>query len=158
MSGGVGVTRIVLQPLSEDDITNYVATTLSLPKEDIIPLAAVIQSKSAGNPFYMREMLDACNRKRCVYYDYQNSQWRYDLDKIFQEFTTEKYHDTLDCDFVTRRLTELPPASRSIIAWGSVIGASFSFEMIQRLMREKAYYDKSDGLRMASSRVREQNK
>lgn len=69
--GGPVVTRIDLSPLGEEEIVQYVSTTLSKPKEDILPLALVIQSKSGGNPFYIREMLSACHRKRCIYYDYK---------------------------------------------------------------------------------------
>ena len=89
----------------------------------------------------MREMLDACNRKGCVYYNYRTSGWEYDLDRIFREFTTETYHDTLNSDFVTRRLTELPAASRAILAWASLIGTSFSFELIQKLLSGEFDYD-----------------
>ncbi|KFY10865.1 hypothetical protein V491_07438 [Pseudogymnoascus sp. VKM F-3775] len=144
-NGGVSVTRITLNPLTEDDIAQYVAESLRRPAEDIVPLAAVIQSKSAGNPFYMREMLSACNRKGCIFYNYQNSVWEYDLDRIFREFSTETYHDTLNNDFVTRRLSELPATSRSILAWASLLGTSFSFELIQRLLSgEFDYSDDND--------------
>lgn len=61
------VTRIPLSPLGEEEIVQYVSTTLCKPKEEILPLALVIQSKSGGNPFYMREMLSACHRKRCIW-------------------------------------------------------------------------------------------
>lgn len=145
-SGGMSVTRIVLQPLTEDEITEYVAATLCRSKEDVVPLAAVVQSKSAGNPFYMREMLDVCNRKGCIYYNYRTSQWDYDLDRIFREFTAEDYHATLNGDFITRRLAELQPASRSILAWASLIGTSFSFELIQKLLSGEFDYDEDEEL------------
>ncbi|TVY38241.1 Two-component system protein A [Lachnellula subtilissima] len=131
---GVGVTRITLKPLTEDDIVTFVSATLCRPKEDVISLAAVIQSKTAGNPFYMREMLDTCHRKQCIWYDYKQSTWCFSLDRIFKQFQTENYHETLNNDFVTSRLNELPPASRAILAWASILGASFSFELIQRLL------------------------
>lgn len=150
-NAGIGVTRIVLKPLSEEDITQYVATTLCRPAEDIIPLAAVVQSKSAGNPFYMREMLDACNRKGCIYYNYRTSVWEYDLDRIFREFTTETYHDTLNSGFITRRLAELPPASRAILAWASLVGSSFSFELIQRLLSGEFDYEDDEQNPVSSS-------
>jgi len=133
-TGGVGITRVALRPLSEDDIVQYVSTTLCRPKSEIIPLAAVIQSKTAGNPFYIREMLDTCHRKQCIWYDYRDSCWQYDLDRIFKRFETKSYHDTLNSEFVTSRLNELPSSSRSILAWASLIGTSFSFELIQRLL------------------------
>lgn len=130
-----------MQPLTEDDITQYVATTLCRPVEDIVPLAAVIQAKTAGSPFYMREMLDACHRKNCIWYDYKKSLWNYDLDRIFQQFSAEKYDDILNSDFVARRLGELPATSRSILSWASLIGTSFSFELVQRLLSGEFEYD-----------------
>ncbi|KAI9648714.1 Chk1 protein kinase [Ciborinia camelliae] len=131
---GVGITRIVLKPLTEDDILEYISATLCRPKADIVPLSAVIKSKTAGNPFYIREMLDSCHRKHCIWYDYKDNVWKYDLDRIFKNFETKSYNDVLNTEFVTSRLNELPPASRSILAWASLIGTSFSFELVQRLM------------------------
>lgn len=108
-----------------------------------MPLAAAIQSKTAGNPFYMREMLDTCHRKQCVWYDYRERCWRFDLNRIFKQFESDNDNDTLIDEFVTSRLNELPAASRSILAWASLLGASFSFELIQMLM--KSEFDSDHG-------------
>jgi predicted ATPase len=89
----------------------------------------------------MREMLDSCHRKQCIYYDYKENGWCYDIDKIFTHFETKSYHDTLNTEFITSRLNELPPASRAILAWASLIGNSFSFELIQRLLSGEFDYD-----------------
>lgn len=132
--GGPVVTRIPLSPLGEEEIVQYVSTTLSKPKEDILPLALVIQSKSGGNPFYIREMLSACHRKRCIFYDYKMSQWVYDLDKLFEEFQGEQNYDVLDTNFITRRLSELPDASKCLLGWAALVGQSFSFELICHLL------------------------
>lgn len=140
-ASGVGITRISLNPLGEDDILQYVAATLCLDKSEVLPLAAVIQSKTAGNPFYMREMLDTCHRKQCIWYDYKESGWKYDLDRVFKQFETSNYHDTLNSGFITSRLNELPPAARSILAWASLVGSSFSFALIQRLLSGEFDYD-----------------
>ena len=137
------VTRLKLAPLTEAEVLKYVATTLARPTDDILSLAMVIQSKTAGNPFYIREMLSICNRKRCIWYNYRDSQWHYDLDKIFAQFQGEKDFDVLDTDFITRRLDELPPAARAVLAWAALIGGSFSFELICRLMNGE--YDFDDG-------------
>ncbi|RCI16506.1 hypothetical protein L249_2274 [Ophiocordyceps polyrhachis-furcata BCC 54312] len=135
------VTRIKLSPLSEDDILGYVSSLLSRPKEETLPLALVIQSKSAGNPFYMREMLSACHRKKCIWYDYRDSQWHYDLDKLFAQFQGERDHNVIDTGFITQRLNELPSTARAVLAWAALLGNSFSFELIARLMRGEFEYD-----------------
>lgn len=134
---------MTLKPLTEEDVVDYVAATLCRPKLEIIPLAAVIHSKSAGNPFYMREMLDTCHRKHCIYYDYRESRWCFDLDKVFKRFETNNYHSTLNNEFITSRLNELPAPSRSILAWASLIGSSFSFDLVQRLLSGEFDYDDS---------------
>lgn len=138
--GGPTITKITLSPLSEEHIVQYVSATLCRPKEEVLPLALGIQSKTAGNPFYMREMLNACYRKKCVWYDYKDSQWRYDLDRLFEQFQSEQNYDVLDTAFITRRLSELPPASRSILAWAALLGQTFSFDFICKLMNG-GFYD-----------------
>ncbi|KAL2694372.1 hypothetical protein Neosp_000949 [[Neocosmospora] mangrovei] len=143
-SGGPLVTRITLSALSEDDIVKYVSTTLCRPMEEVLPLALVLQSKTAGNPFYMREMLSACYRKRCIWYDYRDSQWHYDLDRLFEQFQGEKDYDVLDTGFITHRLTELPAAARTLLAWAALIGNSFSFELICHLMGGEFDYHEDD--------------
>ncbi|KAL1841038.1 hypothetical protein VTJ49DRAFT_7469 [Mycothermus thermophilus] len=133
-AAGPSITMIKLAPLGEDNIVQYVSETLSLPKERVHPLALVIQSKTRGNPFYMREMLSAGYRKKCIWYDYMDGVWKYDLDMLFDQFQGEQDYDVLDTAFITRRLSELPPASRAILAWAALLGQTFSFELICRLM------------------------
>ncbi|KAI0025269.1 putative histidine kinase HHK1p [Xylariomycetidae sp. FL0641] len=128
------ITQVVLSPLTEQEILQYVSCTLCRPQEDVMSLALVIQSKTAGNPFYMREMLNACYRKKCIWYDYRDSRWLFDLDWLFEQFKGEHDYDVLNNDFITRRLSELPPASRSILAWAALLGNSFSFALISQLM------------------------
>ncbi|KAK7724034.1 Chk1 protein kinase [Diaporthe eres] len=139
------VTRIPLSPLGEEEIVQYVSTTLCKPKEEILPLALVIQSKSGGNP-----------------YDYKTNQWEFSLDQLFEEFQGKQNYDVLDTismvdegfsdlkateqlltsetqvpeafDFITRRLNEMPEASKCLLAWAALLGHSFSFELICHLL------------------------
>ncbi|KAK4157451.1 hypothetical protein C8A00DRAFT_29599 [Chaetomidium leptoderma] len=144
-AGGVTTVKITLRPLGEEDIVRYVSATLSLPQEKVLSLALVIQSKTAGNPFYMREMLSAGHRKKCIWYDYIAGHWKYDLDRLFDQFQGEQDYDVLDTAFITRRLSELPAASRSILAWAALLGQTFSFELICKLMDGRRYIDDYPG-------------
>ncbi|KAI1376153.1 putative histidine kinase HHK1p [Hypoxylon crocopeplum] len=144
-SGGPRITRVVLSALTEYEILQYVASTLCRPQEDVASLALVIQSKTAGNPFYMREMLNACYRKRCIWYDYKENRWLFNLDRLFEQFKGEDNYDVLNNDFITRRLSELPPASRAILAWAALLGGSFSFELICQLLSSEFDLVDNDG-------------
>jgi predicted ATPase len=92
----------------------------------------------------MREMLTTCHRKQCIWYDYRESSWCYDLDRVFKHFEGKSYHETLNSEFITSRLSELPPPTRSILAWASLIGTSFSFELIQRLLSGEFDYEEPE--------------
>ena len=139
------VTTIKLLPLSEQDVVNYVSATIFRPLEYCLPLAAVCLEKSRGNPFYLRQMLEACYRKSCVWYSWKDSMWEYDLDRVFAEFESDSYGEQLNTDFVTKRLQDLPQAARSILAWASLLGNTFSFKLIQRLLSGEFDYPDSDG-------------
>ena len=112
----------------------YVAATLRRPKVDVFGLCLVIQSVTAGNPFYIKEILAAYHRKKCISYDYREKGWVFDLDLVFKYFKTENHNDTIGDVLVTSRLGELPAASRSILACASMLGSSFSFRMILLLL------------------------
>ena len=125
--------RIELTNLRERYVFEYVAATLSQEIEVVIPLAAVVYEKSAGNPFLMREILQTCYQKDCLWYDWRVSGWQFDLDKVFAEFTSEQ-QGSLNANFITKRLQDLSPSARTILAWASLLGNSFSFALVQKLL------------------------
>ena len=133
-SGCANVTRIKLPPLTEEDVVSFVAATLHADRSYVFPLAIVCSERSHGNPFYLRQMLEVCYQKGCLWYTWKESAWQFDLDKVFAEFETEKYDQQLNTSFVTRRLLDLPAATRSILGWASLLGNNFSFTLLQRLL------------------------
>jgi signal transduction histidine kinase/predicted ATPase/serine/threonine protein kinase len=126
--------KIQLKPFTDVETIEYVSATIHRDQEYVLPLVAVIQEKSGGNPFFIREILETCYRKQCLYYSWTKSAWEYDLDKVFSEFISDDYGSQINNDFITRRLQELPSVSRKLLAWASMIGDSFSFSMVKILM------------------------
>jgi signal transduction histidine kinase/tetratricopeptide (TPR) repeat protein len=127
-------TKICLEPFKEKDTAEYVAETLHRDQQYILPLVAVVQEKSHGNLFFIREILETCYRKKCVYYSWRENNWLFDLDKVFEVFSSPEYGSSVTNDFIAKRLLELPTATRKLIAWACLLGGSFSFELVKRLM------------------------
>ncbi|EON67875.1 hypothetical protein W97_07372 [Coniosporium apollinis CBS 100218] len=127
-------THIQLAPFSEEETAEYVSATLHREKEYALPLVAVIQEKTNGNPFFVREILDVCHRKKCLFYNWKDSLWEYNLDRVFTELESQSYGSQLNNDFIAKKLLELPAATRSLLAWASLMGNSFSFSLVKRLM------------------------
>jgi len=132
--GSANITSVRLAPLSEKEVVDYVAAALYRPAEYVLPLALVCLEKSNGNPFYLRQMLETCHHKSLVYYSWKESVWDFDLDRVFAEFESNSYGDQLNTSFITKRLQDLPSSSRAILAWSSLLGNTFSFKLIQRLL------------------------
>ena len=131
--------NIDISNLREKEVFEYVAATLFQEVEAVIPLAAIVYEKSAGNPFLVKEILQTCYDKNCLWYDWRISAWQFDLDRVFTEFTSAQ-HGSLTTSFITKRLQDMPPAARSILAWASLIGNSFSFALIQKLIAGEYLY------------------
>lgn len=130
---------IELSSLIEDEVFEFCGMTMHREVSDVIPLAAVVHQKSAGNPFLMREILQTCYAKNCIWYDWRSSSWLFDLDRVFTEFTSDD-GGCLTNKFITRRLEEMSPAARSILAWASILGSSFSFALIKKLLSGEMLY------------------
>lgn len=79
-------------------------------------------------------MLEVCHRKGCLWYSWKLSVWEYDIDRVFSEFETENYGQQLNTSFITKRLQDLPSAARAILAWASLLGNTFSFTLVQKLL------------------------
>ena len=139
------LTTIKLSPLCEKDIVDYVSATIFRTPEYCLPLAAVCLEKSNGNPFYLRQMLEVCHRKACIWYSWKESMWEYDLDRIFAEFESDAHGEQLNTNFIIKRLQDLPQAARSILAWASLLGTTFSFRLIQRLLSGEFDYSGNHG-------------
>ena len=79
-------------------------------------------------------MFETCHRKGCLWYSWKSAAWEYDIDKVLSEFDIEGRGQVSNLNFITRRLHDLPPAARAILAWASLLGSNFSFLLVQRLL------------------------
>ncbi|KAJ5645785.1 two-component sensor protein histidine protein kinase (dhkkdhkj) [Penicillium lividum] len=129
-----GLTAISLKPLSEDCVMQYVASTLSLSVPVIWPLGGFVQSRTSGNPLYVREVLNDCYEHGFIFYDFQDGIWSFDLSRISEHFKADSYNDAAFDDFLVRRLDSLSPICKSILGWASILGMTFSFQLVQRLL------------------------
>lgn len=139
------VTKLVLRPLGEYEIMQFVAATMHQePNTMLTPLAAVVQEKSLGNPFYVRLMLETCYSKTCIWYSWKNSVWEFDLDRIFTEFVAPTYGEGLGLGFITKRLQEIPSAAQLILTWGALLGSPFSISLVQKLLASEFLFSSDD--------------
>lgn len=127
-------TKVELGPFTDDETAQYVSDTLHRPKEYCLPLVAVVQEKTQGNPFFVREMMDSAYRKKCVYYCWKCSEWEFNMDRLFTQFSSPDSGRFSSNDYIIRRLKEMPTDTQTLLAWAAIIGNSFSYNLMKRVM------------------------
>ncbi|KAL9054190.1 MAG: hypothetical protein Q9162_004298 [Coniocarpon cinnabarinum] len=133
------LTRVDLQPWTEQQTSQYVQATLNRSSDYCFSLAAIIQERAGGVPFFVREMLDTCHRTGCLWYSFQDWQWVYSLDRIFKEFKSQSYGSQLTNTHITRRILDLSSSTVRLLKWASLLGSTFQFSTIKLLMAEDEY-------------------
>ena len=91
-------------------------------------------------------MFETCHRKGCLWYSWKSSAWEYDIDKVLSEFDIEGRGQGSNLNFIIKRLQDLPPTARAILAWASLLGSNFSFPLVQRLLSGEFDYDDRESL------------
>nr|POE47988.1 peroxide stress-activated histidine kinase mak3 [Quercus suber] len=127
-------TKINIQAFTDDETGQYVADTLKRSKTYCLPLAAIIQEKTQGNPFFVKELLSLGYRNRCIYYCWKCSQWEFSIDKLFADFSSPDPGAYSSKNFILRKIRELPVDAQTVLAWASLIGNTFSFKLVQQVM------------------------
>nr|POE74402.1 peroxide stress-activated histidine kinase mak3 [Quercus suber] len=127
-------TKIDIHAFTDDETGQYVADTLKRSITYCLPLAAVIQEKTQGNPFFVKELLSLGYRKRCIYYCWKCSQWEFSIDKLFADFSSPDPGAYSSKNFILRKIKELPVDAQTVLAWASLIGNTFSFRLVQQVM------------------------
>ncbi|KAH7346267.1 two-component sensor protein histidine protein kinase [Rhexocercosporidium sp. MPI-PUGE-AT-0058] len=135
--GAIGVTQVSLKPFSESETIEYVAATLCRSMLEISSLGATIQSKTGGNPFFVKETLSAFHRNKSIWFDFREGGWMFNLSSILEQVNGENSTGIPEEELILHRISTLPPPSRSILVWASMLGSSFSFELVQRLLKSE---------------------
>jgi signal transduction histidine kinase/predicted ATPase/DNA-binding response OmpR family regulator/serine/threonine protein kinase len=127
-------TTIEVQPFSEEDTAQYVADTLHRSKDYCLPLVAVIQERTQGNPFFVREMLDSAYKTGCIFYCWKCRFFEFSIDKLFETFSSSAEGPYSSHDFIIRRMEKLPVDAQTVLSWAAIMGNSFNFTTVKRVM------------------------
>jgi histidine kinase len=117
---GARVSRIELNPLTLAETAELVADTLRLAPEHIRGAAAVIWRKTEGNPFFIRQFVQALYDDGCIAFDVAANAFTLDVSAIDRLAITENVADLL-----ARQLGKLPADTRAVLVTAAAIGTEF---------------------------------
>ena len=122
---GVPVHTIELKALGVAQVAEFVADTLHQDKTTAAPLAEVIRQKTGGNPFFMRQFLQALHGKGLIKFDAAKRAFLYDVEAVRDAAITENVAELL-----AAKLQRLPVATRATLRTAAVIGGRFELRVL----------------------------
>jgi PAS domain S-box-containing protein len=111
------VHEIVLAPLELEDIGRLIADALHCEPERVRPLAQLVQDKTGGNPFFVRQFLTALAEEELLLFDRDNAAWSWSFDAIL----AKRYTDN-GVELVAGKLDRLPTRTQEILQQLACLG------------------------------------
>ncbi len=78
---GAQVQEIRLAPLARDDLGQLIADALRCDPPHVAPLAQLVHEKTAGNPFFVVQFLQALAEEGLLRFDHDVARWSWDFDR-----------------------------------------------------------------------------
>lgn len=119
---GVVVRDIVLAPLARPHLIEMLSD--SLKRGDCGPLADAVQTKTGGNPFFVKEFVRSLHDHGVLSYA-AGSGWHWDLAAI----DALGYTDNV-VDLMVRTIARLPPATVNALKLAAAIGHRFDLDVL----------------------------
>ncbi|WP_433770510.1 trifunctional serine/threonine-protein kinase/ATP-binding protein/sensor histidine kinase [Pseudomonas putida] len=121
---GGRVDEITLAPLAKAHIEQLIAEALDDEIARVEPLAQLVLDKTAGNPFFVIQFLQALADEQLLTFDHHLSRWFWDPDRIHAKGYTDNIVDLM-VDKLTRLPADTQHALQQLACLGNVaaIGA-----------------------------------
>ncbi len=115
-----------LEPLKISDVEQLIADTLYRSKDEVAPLAEICFSKTAGNPFFLIQLLERLYESDSIWYDWSSATWLWSLETIREA----RFSDNV-VELMTDKIRQLDPQLQSLLATAACIGNRFSIDVLE---------------------------
>ena len=118
-SGG-RLARLSLGPLALPDLTAFLCDTLHREPRYIEPIAALIQKKTDGNPFFVIQFLKMLEQEGLLIFETEYGGWSFGIDAIAAARTTDNV-----VDLMTRKIRRLSATGQHVLTMAACVGNQF---------------------------------
>ncbi len=122
---GIIINEITLSPLDLVDINQLIADTLHTSEKATQPLAELLQTKTNGNPFFLREFLKSLYAEKLLQFDLKSLSWQWDLEQIKAQQITDNV-----VELMANKIQKLSHRTQQILKLSSCIGNQFDIETL----------------------------
>lgn len=119
------IQEIELYPLDTSAVTRLVSETLHTTRDNAIPLAELIISKTNGNPFFLNEFFKTLYVEELITFNYEKGNWQWDLEQIQSQEMTDNV-----VELMASKVQQLKPQTQNVMKMASCIGNQFDLKTL----------------------------
>nr|WP_314629048.1 diguanylate cyclase [uncultured Janthinobacterium sp.] len=135
----VRLSTLTLGALSEPQVAQMVSATVRVPVPACAPLTRLCYRKTAGNPFFLHQFLDALNDHGHLRYRAANDCWDWDLPAIEQARYTDNVVDVL-----LEKIRHLPAATQQLLQLAASCGNRFTLDTLALAVERAPWHTQQD--------------
>jgi predicted ATPase/class 3 adenylate cyclase/GAF domain-containing protein len=117
--------HIVLTALERESVTPLIADTFRISLAEAAPLAALVTSKTQGNPFFVRQFLRTLVEKKLLAFNPEAACWVWNIARVEQEQISDNV-----VELVSGRIGQLSPPAQRLVQLASCIGNHFDLHTL----------------------------
>ena len=114
---GAPLYHITVPPLGLEDLTHLVRDALHGDLAEARPLAALLQRKTDGNPFFVMQFLKTLHQEGCFTFDADRRCWTYEMDVIATAPITDNV-----VELMRHKIQQLPPRTQRAVTLAACVG------------------------------------
>jgi predicted ATPase/signal transduction histidine kinase/GAF domain-containing protein len=154
-SAGAAFNSLTLKSLSQFDVNQLIADTLSCSIALALPLTELIYQKTKGNPFFTTQFLKTLHEEGYIAFDLEVGYWQCDIAKVRSIALSDDV-----VEFMALQLQKLPTSTQNMLKLAACIGAQFDLQTLAIVSEQTAAHVTidlwkalQDGLILPSSEV-----
>jgi len=118
-----------LRPLTVGAVAELIGERYHVSPDQALPVAELVLDKTAGNPFFINQILRAMVEDRLITFDTQAMCWSWRL----KDVARHRYSDNV-ADLMIHRLARLPEPQRDVLRIASAAGSRCDERLLLRLL------------------------
>ncbi|WP_433934324.1 AAA family ATPase [Sorangium cellulosum] len=111
------ITRLALGPLDVEAVAALLAEALRCAPERARPIAELILAKTAGNPFFIRQIVRSLQEQGLLVFDADRATWTWDIGRIERVGVTDNV-----VQLMTESVRKLPEQAQELLQVAACIG------------------------------------
>ncbi len=124
-SAGIAPCELVLDSLKNGAVSELLSDTLLCRRDACDSLSQLLWQKTAGNPFFVCQLLDSLHRDGRLLFDAGTRGWTWDMSELRVIPMTDNV-----VELIARRIGELSEGAQNILKTASCIGNTFDLRTL----------------------------